>query len=901
MASRDKVLAVCAVLALFASVALSGVATAQPGGGSLLPPEGPPAPERPEVAPAPAGPTGGEPPARPGRAPETGAQPPLAPPEQPPSGGPPSSPPTVPGAGAMGTGGAPAFDENAPDRNIGFPTDRFPEDIRAELGKILPQGEREPGAPISMAFDRADISEFLKFLATESGYTIIPPAELSGEVTIVSQVDVGIDDAFAILEAWLRTRNFASQRDDRWKIITIIPIAKAQSRAIPVHIDDGDLDTSQPTQFVTHIKVLRYVEATKVREVLANLVDAERGSMQASADLNALIITDETANVARIIQIVDELDRPLEAVSFEVYELKYAAAKELADSLSQLFTSGSALPAEVLQRMGIDPATVQQGPTGFVGAALQVKIVPYERTNTLIISASETRMKFIKSIIEQLDRDTTPPVMYRVFQLENADASQVAESLNQIFEQPQGGPGQAGGRQLFRFPWDTRQTETTKSFYGLKENIVIADVRTNSVIVTASAENMRAFEEIIEQLDKSRALSEVTRVYALKNAMAADLATVLNQAFRGRGGQQGGGFLSFIFGDMAGGAGARGSGPLQQLRDITVTAEEKSNALIVTAPPQAFEMLQQVIDELDQPQKQVYIRVIIADVTLNDNLRYGVEWNWYSRSNPSFTGSSSFGLSSSDRGVRWGIIGDNVQGFLGALEEQTSIRVLSTQSILTMDNVQGTISSGREVTIRTGQRESGAGFITDLTDRVEAAIRLQVTPRISESGLVRMSIVQTVDDIGQTDSYGNPELIKREGTADVLVRSGETVVLGGIIQDDRRVTKREVPILKEIPLLGNLFRWKDETTRRSELMIFITPYTLEDEEAARTIRRQEIDRMGVDLEAHFPELRESNPTEGTASAPVPAPTPSTTSERRELGPPVEPAPRELPPISRRVR
>ncbi len=836
--------------------------------------------------------------------PATGAaaQPPAQPPDQPPAptgegdetdetpDGPPGEGATVPGARPGVTGGD-SQDPNAPDDNRGFSADQFPEDIRTQLEAIMPKGEPSSDGKLSMAFSKTEIEDFLQFLSSESGYTILPPADLSGQITIVSRVEVTLDDAFSILEAWLRLRSFTTLRDDTRKIITVIPLSKARMRPREVRGPNVPIDLADPNDIVTQIVQLRHVEAAKVAELITPLVDAEWAQVTASADLNALLITDTAANIERLMLIIDELDQELlaEPVTVEVIPLSFAPAKETADLLNTILGQSNQLPAEMLQRFGIDPSTIQQGPQGFIGETQKLKVQADQRTNSLVVLASPARIELVKKIVEQLDIDTSAKVSYRVFQLKSADATDVAEMLNQIFEQPQGGPGSStnrrGGFMDFMFdPFGSsrRSSEGTKTVSSLKENVVVADTRTNSVIVTAAEGNMKAFEDMINQLDSNKSLSELTRVYRLENAMAADLSEVLANAFSGSRRRGGGGFLEMIFG---GSSRSSSTGPLQLLSQITVTAEEKSNSLIVTAPPQAFEMVDQIIEDLDQPRKQVYISVIIADVTLNDELRYGVEWDWFTKSNPSLSGTSNFGLSGWDQGIRWGIIGDSMQGFLEALSEKTSIRVISTPSIMTLDNAEGTITSGREITVKTGQRESTGGSITDITDRVTAAITLQVTPHISRNSC-RLSITQTIDDIGELDTYGNPAINKREATAEELVGTGETVVLGGIIQEDVRVTRQSVPVLSEIPLIGQLFKSKNTTVRRSELMVFLTPYVVEDQDVAnrhgesvQSIRRA----AEEDLRRRFPDWG-SEVTDALEAARIGgAPTGSTPPDGRPTG------------------
>lgn len=852
-----------------------------PAGGEAGPPGQPP-----QTPPSPGGGEGTDQP----DGPEQPGEP--AEPGGPEGAGPGGAGPTMPGA-RPGVEGGDAQDPNAPDDNRGFPTDQFPEDIKKQLEAIMPQGEPSSTGKLSMAFSKTEIEDFLQFLSTESGYTILPPAELSGTITIVSRVEVSLEDAFSILEAWLRLRSFTTMRDDARKIMSIIPLTKARTRPREVRGPDLPIDGAEPNDIITQVVLIKNVEAAKVAELLTPLIDAEWAQMTASADLNALLITDTAGNIERLMQIVQELDRESEPVTIEVMPLQFAPAKETADLLNQILGQSGPVPAEMLQRMGIDPATIPQGPQGFIGATQRVKVQPDERTNSLVILASEARLEMIRSIVKQLDVDMSAKVAYRVFQLKSADATQVADMLNQIFEQPQGGPGQRQRQNPFADFFDMmgggRRTTTTKSLSGLKENVVVADTRTNSVIVTASEGNMKAFEDMIRKLDEAKSLSDLTHVYKLKNAMATDLADVLGQAFQGGRRRTGGGFLDMIFGGFGGGRSSSTTGPLEKLRDITVTAEEKSNSLIITGPPQAFEMVDQIIADLDKPQKQVYISVIVADVTLTDELRYGVEWDWFTKSNPSFSGTSNFGLSGWDQGIRWGVIGDSLQGFLEALNQKTSIRVISTPSILTLDNVEGKITSGREVTVKQGQRESAGGSVSDVTARVTAAITLLVTPHINGNSC-RLTISQVVDDLGQADSYGNPEIIKREAKAEVLVGTGETVVLGGIIQEDERITRKDVPVLSEIPLIGQLFKSKDIIKRRSELMVFITPYVMADQETGnRELPTVESIRRSVeeDLRTRFPNLGD-DVTRYLRGAETPI-APSTSSGARESGGPATPA------------
>ena len=331
------------IVGLFVSLAMGGVAVAQGG-----PPDSPP--------------------------PGDGAGsvlPPEAPPEAPP--------------GAVGEGGVvvveetPDPDPNAPDANVGFPAGAMPPDIRAELERILPDGEPDGDGLISMAFDKAEIEDFLKFVATETGYTILPPAELTGQITIVSRVDVTIDDALAILEAWLRIRSFTMLKNDTDQIISIVPLSKVKTTPGPVRHSDEGAYFGSPSDFITRVIQLENIQADKVLEVVTPLVDTEQGSITASADVNAVIITDMAANIDRVLEVISGLDQPLSPVQVEVIPLEYATASEIAEALNSMFGEGTNLPPEMLARMD-RPKHRPAGPGGFIRPRDAVKIVQDERT-----------------------------------------------------------------------------------------------------------------------------------------------------------------------------------------------------------------------------------------------------------------------------------------------------------------------------------------------------------------------------------------------------------------------------------------------------------------------------------------------------------------------------------------
>ena len=167
---------------------------------------------------------------------------------------------------------------------------------------------------------------------------------------------------------------------------------------------------------------------------------------------------------------------------------------------------------------------------------------------------------------------------------------------------------------------------------------------------------------------------------------------------------------------------------------------------------------------------------------------------------------------------------------------------------MTQDNVLGRIRVGRRIPVLGGESESSSGRITNSVDYEDVFIDLQVTPRVTDSGFVSMEIDQSIDDVGENTDLGNPIIIARQASTRLLVKDTQTVVLGGIISEATRKQVRRVPIIDKIPLIGPLFRSKREEVRRSELMVFLTPYIVTNEQDASEVTAGEAGKLTTPLD-----------------------------------------------------
>ncbi|HQK93398.1 MAG TPA: secretin N-terminal domain-containing protein [Armatimonadota bacterium] len=729
-------------------------------------------------------------------------------------------------------------------------------DVAAELLKIWPKKPPPPDGKFSMSFRMAEIQDFLQFMADSTGYVFLVPPELTGKVTITTQVDVAADAAFHILDAWLSVKGFGMTRDDAAKLVIVETTKRAKTRGSelgtgldPDAVPEGD-------QYVTHLALLKTIDAQAAVDLLKPLVDEQAGIVSASGDLNAIVISDAASNVRRLVTVLSLLEREVdqtEVHTVAVVRLQNADAGSVANMLTQLFQTGmSSEQMEAAMRRGMPPPEaggMEIPGSTLVGLRGQVRVAADARTNSVIVLASAEKIDMVKTILAKLDDVTGREVIHKVFTIENADPADVVESLNELWEQPRGVVSSRSSP--FSGFMSRMLMREGKAFYGLKENVAIADTRTSKIVVTASPENMPVFEAMVKALDRPKPLQSLTRVFRLRNADAEAVATAINDALQGR--QGGRGFLTMLFGGTA-----NSGTPLDPLRQVTATAETITNQVIVTALPQAFPVVERMINDLDKRVPQVFVRVIIADVTLSNSETYGVEWNWFAPNVGGDAGTSgdvswtaTDPLSSRD-GLRWGVVSESIQAYLSAVKSKGNVRIISTPHIMTLDNQWGSIEIGERIPVLTGISESTSGRITQQIEYQEATIGLYVMPQVGESGFISLRLYQRIDDVerGRGDANtpaGQPTFIQRRATSTVLVRDGQTVIIGGILQQAKRKVVDKVPILSEIPLLGNLFRHKREEKGKTELMVFLTPYVVLDEDDAARHTREEADQMRVNV------------------------------------------------------
>ncbi len=388
-----------------------------------------------------------------------------------------------------------------------------------------------------------------------------------------------------------------------------------------------------------------------------------------------------------------------------------------------------------------------------------------------------------------------------------------------------------------------------------KDGSMISYPATNSLIITDSTHNIRKMESLINTLDvpASEGKGKIN-VYYLKNANSDDLAKVMAA------------LVSRLPVPPAGGAAPAGPATILE-GQVTITSDKTTNSLIIVASPGDYETIKDVIQKLDIRRRQVYVEAAIIEMSLAKSRELGLEFQatnldqLENNNQLRAIGGTNFGriataasgpaglatLTGLNVGAVKGTFKFNGQEFLNigallhALQTDSDVNVLSTPNILTTDNQKAEIMVGQNVPFVASQTQSATtgGIPTYNIDRKDVGITLKLTPQITSDDNVKLDIYQEISDIVATAGI-NPNLLgpstsKRSASTTVVVKDRETMVIGGLIRDNVTSSTSKVPLLGDIPLLGWLFKFKTTQVEKTNLMIFITPYIIKNENEAEDI------------------------------------------------------------------
>jgi general secretion pathway protein D len=278
---------------------------------------------------------------------------------------------------------------------------------------------------------------------------------------------------------------------------------------------------------------------------------------------------------------------------------------------------------------------------------------------------------------------------------------------------------------------------------------------------------------------------------------------------------------------------------------VNITADESNNALVILATVQEYSAIQAALSQLDIAPLQVFLEAAIAEVSLNDDLRYGVQY-FFNRGKHQAVLSSGRSplIGASFPGLAYVFSeGTDIRVVLDALATITDVKVVSSPKLLVLNNQTATLQVGDRVPIVTQQATSIVTTDAPIVNSVQyedTGVILKVTPRVNGGGMVMMDVSQEVSDVTATttSAIDSPTIQQRKLSSSVAVQDGETVVLGGLISEGTTRSKAGIPLLQSIPALGNLFRVTGKEASRTELLVFITPHVVDNAEKAREVANE---------------------------------------------------------------
>ncbi|WP_422529064.1 type II secretion system secretin GspD [Serratia fonticola] len=444
-------------------------------------------------------------------------------------------------------------------------------------------------------------------------------------------------------------------------------------------------------------------------------------------------------------------------------------------------------------------------------------VVHYEPSNVLLMTGRAAVIKRLMAIVERVDKVgdrsvVTVPLAY-------ASAAEVVKLVTEL-----------------------TKDASKSAMPSLMVANLVADERTNSVLVSGEPNSRQRIIAMIKQLDREQAVQGNTKVIYLKYAKATDLVEVLT------------GVSTSIQSEQ------QNAKPAEALRkDITIKAHEQTNSLILTAAPDVMRDLEKVIAQLDIRRAQVLVEAIIAEVQDADGLNLGIQW---ANKNAGVTQFTNTGLPittaiaganqynqdgtvnstlasalSSFNGIAAGFYQGNWAMLLTALSSSSKNDILATPSIVTLDNMEATFNVGQEVPVLSGSQTTSGDNIFNTVERKTVGIKLKVKPQINEGDSVLLEIEQEVSSVADAASSSSANLGATFNTRTVnnavLVGSGETVVVGGLLDKTVRDSSDKVPVLGDIPVLGYLFRSNSKQVSKRNLMLFIRPSIIRDRDQYR--------------------------------------------------------------------
>jgi general secretion pathway protein D len=669
------------------------------------------------------------------------------------------------------------------------------------------------GIAAGLKFEEAPVADVVSLVLREIAkvdYVIHPP--INGTVTLATQADVSADQAMLLLEAALQANGLQMARDTRG--VYHIGRPDALKGIVPAIRQSGGAGPLPPG-YGAIVVPLKFIGATEMASILRPMSSPE-AIVRVDTARNLLVLVGTRTQAEGWLDIVATFDVDLlKGMSVGIFPLKYITTAEV-DAALRLFSPGgsSAAPAATGAPGANASSAAQAAPNGLYST---LRILPIERINSvMVVTPRAAYLDEAKRWIEKLDQPggNSNESQLFVYPVQNGNAKHLAEVLNGLF----------GG--------------------------------------TASASAQPANSGVAPGLQQTTASTT-----GFGSASA------------------GGGPLGLGAGSRTGsGSAVQGSGltTVALSASLRVMADEINNVVLVYGSRREFEKIETTLKRLDVPPTQVLIEASIIEVTLSDDLQYGLQWAFTDKARNGLTGTgllsniATGAVPPTSTGSTTGLFGSTAAGFsytlasalgdvraiITALADKSLVKVISSPSMMVLDNHTASIAVGNQQPVQVGETVTTGGNVTNNIQYKDTGVSLTVTPSVNAGNMVTMQIVQNNTDVGPIDAATSQRsFLQRQYSSKVAVRSGETLVLGGLIRDNTTNGKNGVPGLQDIPIFGSLFGTNSSSTNRTELVLIITPRVV------RTV--QDMREAGQELRDSMKTLFPPKPEDMAPQKPTP--------------------------------
>lgn len=661
--------------------------------------------------------------------------------------------------------------------------------------------------PVRIDFVDADLKDVVKYFSELTGRNFILAENLSGKITIMSPSPVTSGEAYEAFLAALDAAGFTTVVEGRFTRI----VKSADAAKEPIRFYKGEF-VPETANFVTRLIRVENVNAGDVSQVINGMI-GPGASLTVYSPTNTLILTDSANNIRRLQELISELDVSAPKAKLEIVKIQFAEATEILEKVNAIFgTDGEAstasrgratapqTPAERSRaRRSREPEPAASTSETIGGEERYIsKMIADERTNSIVILATEKAIEDVKGLIAQLDYEVDPWAKsdIHVVYLQHAKAEDLAQVLANLAQSSSTAAGaQTGNRR-------TQPAATGRNAAAAGRN-----ARTPAAAAAATPE-----------------------------AAAGGISATFESG-------------------------------------VKITADASTNALVITASRDDFRALKSVIEKLDIRRKQVFVETVIMEVNDSSRLDAGNSFHMGAPAGDAGAAIGAFGATSlgilsalSDptqlgavlTGAAIGLIGKSIDTglvdasgnaiqipafgvVLTALQVDGTTNVLSAPNLMTLANEEAEFVVGETVPFSTGGTLTQTGLPSFNVTREDVALTLRLTPQINEGDEVRLEVYQEISRLGETINVGNglqvPKTTKRSAKTVISASDNQTIVLSGLMETNDTVSESKVPVLGDIPLIGALFRTKTKTKQKTNLLIFLTPHIIDGPEDLEEVHR----------------------------------------------------------------